>query len=197
MRLSAGRLANAVARRARSCTVTRSPALRSAKVSGSLAGLADDAGSAERELRAGRAGQGLLRLRAGLRLRDPDCDAWILEHETERVVYESGPEVEGWREVVVAGTFAVIRQARVALLEPLDCEVSSAHVDSRSVDGLTHLKPESTHGECVRASGCFEVDVQAAAEIRHRAAVDEPPAGAVPLEAMLVLSDRRPPEDMS
>src|SRR5262245_35479185 len=91
---------------------------------------------------------------------------------------------------------AVVRQPRVALLEPLDAEVSRAHVHSWSVGSLTHVEPESMHGECVRARGRFEIHVEAAGELGHRLTVDEPPAGSLALEAKVVLSERRPTDDV-
>src|SRR5262249_59744898 len=127
----------------------------------------------------------------------PHGDARVVEHETELVVHEYGPEVEGWRDIVVARMLAVVRQPRVALLEPLDAEVSRAHVHSWSIGSLTHFEPESMHGECVRARGRFEIHVEAAGELGHRLTVDEPPAGSVALEAKVVLSERRPTDDVS
>src|SRR5262249_36658686 len=111
------------------------------------------------------------------------------------VVHEYGPEVEGWRDIVVPRVLAVVRQPLVALLEPLDAEISRAHVHSRSVGSLTHFEPKSMHGECVRARGRFEIHVEAAGELGHRLTVDEPRSGSVALEAEVVLSERRPTDD--
>src|SRR4029453_531547 len=112
-----------------------------------------------------------------------DCNAWILENEAELVVGENGPEVEGGRGVVIARAVPRVRESRVALLEPLDAEVSRAHVDGGSVGGLGDRQRQSTNGESIRARRGLEIDIEASGEVGHPFAVDSPPPGPVAFEA--------------
>jgi hypothetical protein len=106
------------------------------------------------------------------------------------VVQELALEREGGSGVAVALSLAVIGQADVVLLEPLDPQIASADICRGRVGFPADIESEAMDGEGVRQSGRLEVHIQAPVELGRRRAIDVPPAGPIRVQAQLAPAPR-------
>ena len=160
------------------------------------AALADLAMPAERppvlRRRGGRRADRRRRRRVGRpSLGDPDGDARVVGHQPVAVEDEHGGEADAGGRVVVARPAALVVDAGVGLLEPLDGEAGGAHPGRGRLGPVADAQRQPAHGERVGERRRLEVDVEAPLEVRRGGAVDEPRAAAVALDGAPRASRRR------
>src|SRR5215207_6844807 len=109
-------------------------------------------------------------------------DARVVEYEAMLVVGELVLVVEPRRRVRVPLTLALVLEANVTLLQPLDAQRGRANVGSRRFGAPAELEPQAVHREGVGERGALEIDVEASRELHRWVAVDRPSADPIRLE---------------